>query len=162
MGCNVGASPPQIPDGLSKTCLLCELRAGICSVDHRGTWALGECGGSTLWGFGCCGDAGVNCRTLGGADDVFEGPEIMAQWGGSDQTLDAQMMGVWDGGDSWQAGCKSLHPRGANIAMCDGSVHYIDENIACNQNCSYTIADLQVWEYLMAAGDGHTPDGNSW
>ncbi len=69
------------------------------------------------------------------------------------------MMGVWDGSDSWQAGCKSMHPHGANIAMCDGSVFFIDEDIACNQGCTLTLDNLQVWEYLMAAGDGHLAEG---
>jgi prepilin-type N-terminal cleavage/methylation domain-containing protein/prepilin-type processing-associated H-X9-DG protein len=163
MGCNVGASPAQIPDGLATTCLLCEIRAGICPIDHRGTWALGESGGSTLWGFGCCGDGGVNYRSADGADDVFEGPEIQAYFGGdTSQWVGDASMAVWGGSDSWQAGCKSLHPDGANIAMCDGSVHFINENIAANQACSYTIANLQIWEYLMAAGDGHyaDPDAN--
>ncbi len=159
MGCNVGAAPRQIPDGLSKTCLIGELRAGIVPQDHRGTWALGECGGSTLWGFGCDGDGGVNCQTLGGADDVFEGPELQGLMAAS--WMDDQMMGVWSGGHSWQCGVKSKHPGGANIVMCDGSVHFISEEIACNQ-AHIAQANMQVWEYLMAAGDGKTVDNRAW
>jgi prepilin-type processing-associated H-X9-DG protein len=159
MGCNVGAAPNEIPDGQANTALICELRAGTAPMDHRGTWALGECGGSTLWGFGCCGDAGVNARTEGGNDDVFEGPELQGIYG--DNLADLEME-VWNGTDSWQSGCRSLHPGGAHIAMCDASVHFIDENIACNQDCSYNINSLQVWERLMAAGDGQAIDSNSW
>jgi prepilin-type N-terminal cleavage/methylation domain-containing protein/prepilin-type processing-associated H-X9-DG protein len=163
MGCNVGATAAQIPDGLSRVALLCELRAGICPIDHRGTWALGECGGSTLWGFGCCGDGGVNFRNADGADDVFEGNDIIAYFGGdTSQWEQDPSMAVWGGSDSWQCGCKSMHPGGANIAMCDGSIHFIDENIPANQACSYTRANLQVWEYLMAAGDGNYVDPNAW
>ena len=158
MGCNVGAAPQEIPDGLTNTCLICEQRAGTLPMDHRGTWALGECGGSTLWGFGCWGDSGVNARTEGGNDDVYEGPELIAVLG--DNLTDLEME-VWTGSDSWQSGCRSLHPRGAHIAMCDGSVHFIDENIACNQG-DMLQQNLQVWEYLMAAGDGHLVDGNAW
>jgi prepilin-type N-terminal cleavage/methylation domain-containing protein/prepilin-type processing-associated H-X9-DG protein len=161
MGCNVGATPQQIPDGLAHTALICELRAGVVPFDHRGTWALGECGGSTLWGFGCCGNGGVNVRAYQGSDDLFEGGEVYAVIGDMD-AMDQNLMGVWSGGDSWQAGCKSRHPGGANIAMCDGSVYYINENIEANQDCSYTRASLKVWEFLMAAGDGFVAPANKW
>ncbi len=160
MGCNVGSAPQEIPDGMANTALICELRAGTAGPDHRGTWALGECGGSTLWGFGGYGDAGVNQRSAGGNDDVVEGPELQAIFGQDYQDLE---MEVWTGSDSWQAGCRSLHPGGAHIAMCDGSLHFIDENIASNNDGTFSSpSELQVWERLMAAGDGQPIDGNSW
>ncbi len=167
MGCNVGLAPKDVTDGLSSTCLIGELRAGICAVDHRGTWALGACGGSTLWGHGACGDAGPNALDPNGPDDVLEGTDILAQWGGSDANwlTDPTMM-VWGGSTSWQAGVKSMHTGGANIAMCDNSVHFISNNIASNTNnansCAAGPPNMWVWEFLMASGDGHVIPNGTW
>ena len=64
-----------------------------------------------------------------------------------------ETMWVWSGSRSWQSGVRSKHPGGANIVMCDASVHFLNENIACNQG-HIALANLQVFEELMAAGDG--------
>lgn len=35
----------------------------------------------------------------------------------------------WDGGPHWVSNFRSLHPSGANFALCDGSIQYVRENI---------------------------------
>jgi prepilin-type N-terminal cleavage/methylation domain-containing protein len=161
MGCNGGAAPRDIVDGLSRTCLIGEIRAGVAANDHRGTWALGECGGSTLWGHGVEDGSGVN-NPAAQSDDSFEAGELISQLG--NDWLTQQRMGVYMCGQSRQAGVRSLHPGGACIAMCDNSVHFMSDNIACNSgriDMNNLAGSLQVWERLMGACDGLLIDGSA-
>jgi prepilin-type processing-associated H-X9-DG protein len=162
MGCNTGLTTAQITDGLSHTCLLAEIRAGLASVDARGVWALGACGSSTLWGHGCIDGSGVN-NPAPLSDDLLEGTEIIGLV--SATYLTEQRMGVDGSGESWQAGVRSMHPAGANIAMCDGSVQFLSNDIACNTGRIYpaTLAsDLFAFERIMASGDGLMLDPDSF
>lgn len=93
----------QIKDGLSKTLLICELSgrgsySSSGSYDMRGIWAAGQ-----------------NCITVG--PTTANVPIINPV---------ASTSGAWR--NSANAALFSDHPGGANVSLCDGSVHYINEN----------------------------------
>jgi prepilin-type N-terminal cleavage/methylation domain-containing protein len=160
MGINEGCTLQQIVDGQAHTCLLGEVRAGVCPVDRRGTWAMAACGASTLWGHGSTDDHGPN-NPSPTSDDLVECGEIQQSIGSEGLAL--MGMGCDVAGQSIQATCRSLHPNGVVICMCDGSVHFVSNDVNCSTTWHYTITSLVqsefgVWESLMSAGDGVIQD----
>ncbi len=168
MGCNEACSMQQITDGASYTVMLGELRSGMSGVDRRGTWAMGAAGASSLWGHGAFDDHGPNADNIN-ADDIKDGEEIAAAAGG-DLVLEFEGMGCnHRRTKSTQATARSLHPGGVNVAMCEGSVHYISNDIDHGSNTDPAdngVPDdpskLHVWERLMVSRDGQVIDGNAW
>ena len=133
MGCNEACSVTQIADGTSHTIMLGELRAGTTPVDRRGTWAMGTAGASSLWGHGVSDDHGPNADNIQ-ADDIKSGPEIGSAAGGS-EILEIQGMGLHVYRlKSSQATSRSQHAGGVNVALCDGSVHFISDDIDHGSN----------------------------
>jgi prepilin-type N-terminal cleavage/methylation domain-containing protein/prepilin-type processing-associated H-X9-DG protein len=164
MGINESSPPYQIIDGISQTCLLGELRAGIMPVDHRGVWAMGSCGASMLWGHGSTDDHGPN-NPSPTSDDTQDCGEMQATM--SANYLAEQGMGCDAAGVNIQATSRSLHPGGVNICMCDGSVHFISDEINCSTTWHFTITaevkpEFGVWEELMSPGDTILIDGEAW
>jgi prepilin-type N-terminal cleavage/methylation domain-containing protein/prepilin-type processing-associated H-X9-DG protein len=166
MGINEACSQRDIPDGDSRTCLIAEIRAGVLPIDRRGTWAMGACGGSMMWGHGTTDDHGPN-NTVVLADDLIECGEMQAMAGAN--WLEAQNMGCDPNSNNQQATARSLHPGGVNITMCDGSVHFISDDINCSTDWTMAstigtkvASDFGVWESLMVAGDGMTLPADSW
>lgn len=99
-----GVADRQITDGFSKTLLLCELSGrGLTgtgvSGNPRGAWASGQ-----------------NCITLGPttASIPIVNPSASATTSWRDSANNAIF---------------SDHPGGAQVTMCDGSVHFIQESI---------------------------------
>ena len=78
MGINEGSTVTQIVDGTSHTCLIGELRAGIMPIDRRGTWAMGSCGASMMWGHGSADDHGPN-NPSDYADDTQDCGEMQSK-----------------------------------------------------------------------------------
>jgi hypothetical protein len=146
MGPNVSVQLRRIVDGTSKTILVGEIRAGITEKDARGVWAMGHAGASLLAGYGTGGDDnGVNAcapTTNGKADDVYS--DVC-----SDANVIAQCMGC-DPDYFAQATVRSTHVGGVFVAMCDGSVQFINEDIEAGipfgECCT-------PWDRMIASGD---------
>lgn len=157
MGINRSVPPRQITDGLSKTCLLGELRSGVTPFDSRGIWALGNAGSSSLWAHGgSFGDAyGPNCMEEL-ADDTTNCDQIKATVGGS-KTLAGMSMGCWDcknyagTEELGQATARSMHQGGVFLSMVDGSVRWVSDYI---QVLPSTAANFSTWDRLMLSADG--------
>jgi prepilin-type N-terminal cleavage/methylation domain-containing protein/prepilin-type processing-associated H-X9-DG protein len=145
MGPNVGVKLRQITDGTTKTILLGEIRAGLNQNDARGIWALGHAGASLLARYGAGGDAdGPNaCYTL--SDDVY------ADIAGTPEAQ-AECMSIEGGTHFQQATARSKHPAGVHVAMCDGSVQFISNDIetagGINGGC------CSAWDKMIASADG--------
>jgi prepilin-type N-terminal cleavage/methylation domain-containing protein/prepilin-type processing-associated H-X9-DG protein len=164
MGCNESSAMRQITDGAAHTCLLGEIRAGVASVDNRGIWAMGCAGASMLFGHGATDDHGPN-NTATLADDLITCGEIETSI--NSNNLVNMDMGCYDGGGNNQATARSLHPGGVHICMCDGSVHFVSDNINVSTTWTYTTtsrvaSEFGIWEELMSAGDGLTVPANAW
>jgi len=134
MGNNQGNTIGQhIRDGSSTTLSISEVRGYPSSVDGRGYWILNMMGSSNFT---------TKYRPNAKENDVLElceenipvshplycrenrGPD------NSDWTPGSNLGNVW-------ASARSLHAGGVNAGMCDGSVHFITDQI-----------DLLVWHAL--------------
>ncbi len=151
MGGNTARSIGQIEDGTTNTILLGELRVGLAEIDPRGTWALGIPGASAMWMHGSDNDLGPNDCQEGG-DSIRNGGQIVAEVG--QETLQAECM-LCDGAGGVQAVPRSQHPGGVHVAMCDGSVQFILNEVDTTSEWSIeSINEMKVWQRLNAASDG--------
>ncbi|MCA9215956.1 MAG: DUF1559 domain-containing protein [Planctomycetales bacterium] len=130
-GINKSFACDQIARGLSKTVLLEEVRAGIDPIDPRGVWSLGQIGASITWGHGINGDAGApNCQH-DRSDDVAGCGKLTDKIGR--QRLHDERMGCcWYCQGNVQATARSMHPGGVQIAMVDGAVRFITNNVSAD------------------------------
>jgi prepilin-type N-terminal cleavage/methylation domain-containing protein len=153
MGFNVSLTPAQVTDGLSKTIVLAELRAGVTAFDPRGVWALGLAGSSTLWGHGgIYGDGyGPNNRIVD-SDDIINAFQIRSAVGGG-AALAAMGMPAFTSPlhYSSQATARSLHVGGVFVAFADGSVRWVNDHI---QVLPSTASNLSIWDRLNLSRDG--------
>ena len=156
MGFNKGVRTAEITDGLTKTAILLELRAGITPYDGRGVWALGQPGASSLWAHGgYFHDANGPNSPCATADDVINCAQIRNATGGAD-ALGRKGMGCWPGGGGewWQgAAPRSMHAGGIFMAMADGSVQWVSDFIDVMPSWP---GSFSVWDRLMLSADGMT------
>jgi prepilin-type N-terminal cleavage/methylation domain-containing protein len=146
MGPNVASKLGQITDGTSKTIMLAEIRAGILPGDSRGTWAFGHAGGNLVAKYGSNGDAnGPNfCGDY--ADDIFG--EGFTCAGNSE--MQAECMSCYGPGSIDQATTRSTHVGGVFIALCDGSIQFISDDIETSGSYGRCCT---AWDHLITSQD---------
>jgi prepilin-type processing-associated H-X9-DG protein len=159
MGPNVGVKIKQISDGMSSTIMIGEVRAGITDQDSRGVWSLGGPGSSMLAKYGSNGDDNGPNNCFPHGDDIIT--DTVDQGGGTINCLKAttspggaECMTAHGGTANMQAGPRSMHPGGLHIAMCDGSVQFVSDDIettGCYAKC------CALWDRMIASADGGKP-----
>jgi prepilin-type processing-associated H-X9-DG protein len=163
MGPNTAVTLKRVTDGTSKTIMVGEIRAGITEFDGRGVWALGMPGASNVcrYGSGSDDNGPNNCSVLG--DDVYAdvggGASGICATTPSNPVSQAECMGCYGCGTTPgspsggfdQATIRSKHPGGVHVAMVDGSVQFINDDIevsACWGPC------CSPWDYMIMSADG--------
>jgi prepilin-type processing-associated H-X9-DG protein len=162
MGPNTSVTLKRITDGTSKSIMVGEIRAGISPYDSRGVWALGHAGPSLLAMYGSgSDDNGPNFPDYYG-DDVYSdscgsSSGAFCLKTGANQVGLAENMGCYGGSTagspsgSWdQQTVRSKHPGGVHVAMADGSVQFITDDIessGCLGKC------CTAWDYMIASAD---------
>ncbi len=128
---NTGIKLTGITDGTSSTIMIDELRIGPSANDLRGTWAMGQAGGSISAANGRLDTPSPNV-SLSGYDDV-QGADDRPEIG----------MGACGGCGSWQVTAKSKHSGGVMTGLSDGSVKFVTNNV-----------DSRTWFLLHSRNDG--------
>jgi prepilin-type processing-associated H-X9-DG protein len=147
MGPNASVRLKQITDGTSKTILVGEIRAGLTDKDARGVWALGHAGASLLAMYGSGGDDNGPNAPYALADDVYS--DVCNTPLALEQGMDC------NGGSSFYQGTvRSMHKGGAHIAMCDGSVQFVSDDIETSGNWGNWGS---LWDRLIARADAEVP-----
>lgn len=146
MGPNVSLEIGGIRDGTSNTMLLGEIRAGISDKDRRGVWAMGTAGPSALFWHGYGGDDnGPNFYSGANLDDDIVGCDQI------DAQLKITHKMTCCNCNSKQMTARSVHTGGVFSIFCDGSVHFISDNINTSGSWGGSPA---VWDRLIASCDG--------
>jgi prepilin-type N-terminal cleavage/methylation domain-containing protein/prepilin-type processing-associated H-X9-DG protein len=146
MGPNAAVTLSQITDGTAKTFMLVEIRAGIFEGDPRGTWAFGHAGGNlvSFYGWGSDGNGPNYCGP--NADDIAGGGFLCEH-----SEIRAQCMSCYGPGASDGATGRSMHPGGLHVAMCDGSVQFISDEI---ETAGAAGTCCKPWDHYILSMDG--------
>ena len=143
MGPNISVRLAEITDGTTKTIMLGEVRAGISEKDSRGVWAMGHAGASLLAKFGSGGDANGPNACYPSADDVYS--DVCGTTLAQDEC-----MACFTGGAADQATVRSSHVGGAHLAMCDGSVQFISDDVETSGSYGRWGSP---WDYMIGSAD---------
>ena len=127
-GFNMSFARDDFVNGSSSLVALDEIRAGVHSIDPRGVWSLGQIGGSVTWAHGVNGDAYAPNNPHRKSDDLLDGDRINSTVGAAKLSKLGMPCVDYVNFNS-QATSRSLHPGGVNVAMVDGSVRFIANEI---------------------------------
>ncbi|TWT74530.1 hypothetical protein Pla123a_33530 [Posidoniimonas polymericola] len=144
MGVNTSVSARRISDGMTKTIMIGEVRAGLSSKDARGVWAMGHAGASLLAMFGSGGDANGPNACYPNSDDVYCDLSL------GDQNQ-AECMSCVPDRYFAQATARSSHVGGVNLAMCDGSVQFVSDDIETSGDHGPWGS---LWDFMIGSADG--------
>ncbi|HEX3600411.1 MAG TPA: DUF1559 domain-containing protein [Lacipirellulaceae bacterium] len=160
MGPNCAVTLRRVTDGTSKTIMIGEILAGFDQGDSRGAWAIGGAGTSLLAMFGGgSDDDGPNAQFSNG-DDVYIDPSLAVGDAGTICIPRTDSLSLAAGTSTSktqsmdQATTRSKHPGGVHVAMCDGSVSFITddiETVGCGPTASPTCCS--PWDYMISSGD---------
>lgn len=164
-GINGSSRLQQITDGLSSTIMLSEVRVGLANMDMRGSWAMSGLGSLLAW-HGWHGAAAnvqpdLALQPIGRAngpndctpssDDIPGCFQMALQVFRGFATLESECMPCKDStGVEGQIGTRSSHQGGVYAAYCDGSVHFISDDIETTELC------CSAWDRLILREDGQT------
>jgi len=161
MGANIALRIKDIHDGVSKTILLGEIRAGVVAQDTRGIWAMSGACPSALWAYGYASDDnGPNCSVPPG-DDPLACTEIQTAVGGATRLVKMGMTCSTRNEPNWQQGPRSMHADGINTCFADGSVRFISDFVQLGVPGTPPSC-LGVWDLLNLSDDGQTIRNNSF
>jgi len=127
-GINKSFAFDDFANGRATTVLVDEVRAGVHQLDPRGVWALGQIGSSITWGLGVSGDAYGPNNQIKDADDI-RGCIEMHRLLGPDYLARQRMPCCDHCQDNNQAASRSQHPGGVNIAMADGALRFVTDDV---------------------------------
>ena len=120
----------------------------------RGIWALGGGAPSALWRHGYSGDA-VGPNSPGDEADDMIGCTDVIRGVGNKLVLAGLSMGCIERNGNSQQTARSQHPGGVFTTFCDGSVHFISDDIEiAADGFSDTPVNFSAWDRLNLSADG--------
>jgi prepilin-type N-terminal cleavage/methylation domain-containing protein len=147
MGLNISVRIAEITDGTTKTIMVGEVRAGISDKDARGVWAMGHAGSSLIARYGSAGDDNGPNVCFPAADDVYS--DICGE-----PVSREECMACHTGGAADQATVRSSHVGGAMLAMCDGSVNFVSDDV---ETSGVDGEWGSPWDYMISSADAEAP-----
>ena len=133
-GLNRGTRIKKISDGTSKTMCIVEYLRGVdtqsAAGDLRGWFWTMQAGAGTIFAATTPNSSGPDLANSGHCDPEHNRPDL---------NLPCQVVSV----DNSFAGSRSRHPGGVHALLCDGSVHFVSDEI-----------DLAIWRAMATIGNG--------